>query len=136
MIGRPPAGKSPTSTTARGRRGPEASAPRGTPGAVVGTNWNTPDIWLRREINVPQGIDQRRLQLLVYHDEDAEIFLDGVLAASEAGYVTAYQPVEIPAIAQANLKPGAKVVLAVHCHQTGGGQGIDVGVIDVVEGDR
>ena len=103
---------------------------------MIGTNWNTPDIWLRREITVPAGVDHTRLQLLVYHDEDAEIYLDGVLAASETGYVTSYQPVEIPAAVQAKLKPGAKVVLAVHCHQTGGGQGIDVGVIDVVETDR
>ena len=50
-----------------------------------------------------------RLQLLIYHDEDAEIYLDGVLAASETGYVTSYQPVEIPAMVQAKLKPGAKV---------------------------
>ena len=59
-----------------------------------------------------------------------------VVAASETGYVTSYQPVEIAAAIQAKLKPGAKVQIAVHCHQTGGGQGIDVGVIDVVEKDR
>jgi hypothetical protein len=118
------------------KEGPGGFGTQGTPGVSVGTNWNTPDIWLRREIIVPRGINQSRLQLLVYHDEDAEIFLDGVLAASESGYVTAYQPVEIPAIAQAKLKPGAKVLVAIHCHQSVGGQGIDVGVIDVVEGDR
>jgi hypothetical protein len=118
------------------KAGPGGFGTKGTPGAVIGTNWNTPDIWLRREISVPAGIDHTRLQLLVYHDEDTEIYLDGELAASETGYVTSYQPVEIPAAAQAKLKPGAKFVLAVHCHQTGGGQAIDVGVIDVVEANR
>ena len=118
------------------KQGPGGFGTKGTPGAVIGTIWNTHDIWLRREIIVPAGAHLDRLQLLVYHDEDVEIFLDGVLAASESGYVTAYQPVEMSAIAQAKLKPGARVVVAVHCHQTGGGQGIDVGVVDVAEGDR
>jgi hypothetical protein len=118
------------------KEGPGGFGTKGTPGASIGTIWNTPDIWLRREIIVPRGIDQSHLQLLVYHDEGAEIFLDGMLAASESGYVTAYQPVEIPAMAQARLKPGSKVLVAVHCHQTRGGQGIDVGLIDVVEVDQ
>ncbi len=85
---------------------------------------------------MPEKVDQARLQLFVYHDEDAEFYVDGILAATETGYVTAYQPVEMPAAAQARLKPGARVVLAVHCHQTGGGQGLDAGVIDVMEADR
>ena len=59
-----------------------------------------------------------------------------MLAASESGYVTSYQTVELPTSVQAKLKPGARVVIAVHCHQTGGGQGIDVGLIDVLETDR
>ena len=72
-----------------------------TPGAVVGTTWNGPDIGMRREIRVPEGVEPSRIQHLVYRDDDAEIYLDGELAATETGYVTAYQPVEISAAAQA-----------------------------------
>jgi hypothetical protein len=116
------------------RQGPAGFGTPGTPGIRVATTWNTPDIWIRREITLPPSTDPSRVQLLLYHDEDAEVYIDGTLAARETGYVTSYQPVEIGEAARAHLKPGAKIVLAVHCHQTGGGQGIDVGLVDVAEG--
>ena len=96
------------------------------------TTWRTDDIWLRREVTLPAGPTQN-LQFYVYHDEDVEIYIDGVFAGGEAGYITSYQPLEINATARALLKPGAKITLAVHCHQTEGGQGIDVGIARVVQ---
>ena len=115
------------------KQGPGGFGTTGTPGAVVGTTWNTPDIWLRREVLLPAGTDPGRIQLSVYHDEDADVYIDGVLAARQSGYVNAYELIEIQEAARSLLKPGAKVVLAVHCHQTAGGQGVDVGLVDVVE---
>jgi hypothetical protein len=55
------------------------------------------------------------------------------LAASETGFVTKYQELELRPAARALMNPGRTVVLAVHCHQTGGGQGIDVGFVDLEE---
>ena len=43
----------------------------GTPGAVIGTEWNTDRIWLRKTIELakkPAG----QLALMIHHDEDAE----------------------------------------------------------------
>jgi hypothetical protein len=114
------------------KQGQSGFGTQGTPGSVIGTVWNTDDIWLRREITVPDG-DHPGMTWLVHHDEDVEIYVNGVLGGSEAGYITQYQPLDIGAEARRLLKPGAKVMLAVHCHQTVGGQYIDVGLADVVE---
>ena len=113
--------------------GPGGFGTHGTPHAVIGTVWNTDDIWLRRDATLPPGVHLDRLQLLVYHDEDVEIYINGVLAGAESGFVNAYDPLEIGADAKKQLKPGEKFTLAVHCHQTVGGQGVDVGLAEVVE---
>lgn len=101
----------------------------GTPGAIIGTTWNTGDIWLRREIEVPAG-QWQDLQFWMHHDEDAEVYLNGVLASKTSGYISNYDLTPIMANGKAALKPG-KCVIAVHCHQTTGGQYIDVGLVDV-----
>ena len=97
-----------------------------TPGAVVRTVWDTSNIWLRRTFELPENAP-RELHLLLHHDEDAEIYLNGILAAKVKGFVTDYEEVAIAPKALARLKPG-KNTIAVHCKQTGGGQYIDVGL--------
>jgi len=114
------------------KRGPAGFGTEGTPGAVVRTTWNTADIWLRREVTLPAG-NHPNLQFLVYHDEDIEVYVNGELAASEAGFASNYVPLDIIPAARALLKPGATVTLAVHCHQTEGGQNVDVGLVDIAE---
>lgn len=102
-------------------------ATEGTPGAYPHTVWKTSDIWLRREFTLAAN-EAAGLKLHVYHDEDATIYLNGVLAAKLPGYIADYDEVDISAEAAAALRPG-KNVIAVHCHQTTGGQGIDVGIL-------
>lgn len=96
------------------------------------TPWTTDDIWIRREVTLPLG-DYANLQFTVFHDEDVEVYVNGVLASEEAGYTTAYDTLEITPAARALLTPGAKVCIAAHCHQTIGGQGIDIGLVNVKE---
>jgi hypothetical protein len=101
---------------------------RGTPGAVVRTEWKTDDIWLRREITLPDAAFND-LHLLLHHDEDADVYLNGVLALRVKGFITDYEEFPISPEARAALRKG-KNTLAVHCKQTTGGQYIDVGLID------
>jgi hypothetical protein len=103
----------------------------GTPGAVVRTEWKTDDIWLRREFTLPEG-KYTDLQLLLHHDDDVEVYINGVQAVKIKGYKRDYEETPISADAKAALKPG-KNVFAVHCHQYKGGQYIDVGIVDVKE---
>jgi hypothetical protein len=103
----------------------------GTPGAVVRTEWKTPDVWIRRTFKLG---DERWVQpqLEIHHDEDAAVYLNGQLVAELSGYTTDYALVPLDEKARGALKPGRNV-LAVHCRQTRGGQYIDVGLVDVQE---
>jgi hypothetical protein len=115
------------------RKGPAGFGTEGTPGAVVRTEWKTPDIWLRREFDWSQT-KYSDLQFQVHHDEDVEIYLNGVPAASAKGFITDYELLPVSSVAKAAMKAG-KNLIAVHCHQTKGGQYIDVGIVDVVDVD-
>jgi hypothetical protein len=114
------------------KQGPGGFGSEGTPNIVIGTPWKTADIWLRRSFTMP-NTPAPNLQFVVYHDEDVQIFVNGAPAARERGFVSTYETLDMGAEARAQLKPGAKVTLAVHCHQTQGGQGIDVGLVNVTE---
>jgi len=114
------------------KEGPGGFGTQGTPGAVVRTVWKTADIWIRREFTMPEGA-YPNLQFYVHHDEDVEIYVNGVRAATANAFTSSYEPLEMSQAALALLKPGAKITLAAHCHQTEGGQYIDVGLANVVE---
>ena len=102
---------------------------RGTPGADIGTEWKTPDIWIRRTFELPD----RPLEyphLAIHHVEDAEVYINGEKAAEFKRYTTGYRVVPLSAAAAKLLKPG-KNALAIHCRQTNGGQYIDCGLVEV-----
>jgi len=104
---------------------------KSTPGTVVRTEWKTPDIWLRREF-VLETDKFEQLYLDIHHDEDAQVYINGVLAAKLQGYTTSYVQTPISQEARTALKAGNNC-LAVHCHQTAGGQYIDVGLVEIIE---
>jgi beta-galactosidase/beta-glucuronidase len=101
-----------------------------TPGATVRTTWNTSDIWLRREVEL-KDFKPENLRLLLHHDEDAEVYVNGVLVAKVAEFTTDYDEPYLDAPAAAAFKQG-KNIIAIHCKQTIGGQFIDLGIVEQV----
>jgi hypothetical protein len=108
------------------KRGPGGFGTGGTPGAVVRTEWKTPDIWIRRDVSIPKG-EMTGLQVRIHHDEDAELYVNGVLAGKYPGYTMEYEDIPLSREAEQLLKPGRNT-LALHCRQTKGGQYIDIGL--------
>ncbi len=108
-------------------RGAAGFGTPGTPGAIIGTLWKTDDIWMRRHFTLGHDVPAHA-KLEIHHDEDAEIYLNGVLAARAPGFITHYDLFDILPEAAGTLKAGANFI-AVHCHQTTGGQNIDVGLV-------
>ena len=98
-----------------------------TPGATVRTVWNTSDIWLRREILLSKN-QLNNLQAWLHHDDEAEVYINGILAVKAGGFTSEYENYELMPAAKAALKPGNNLI-AVHCHQISGGQYVDIGFI-------
>jgi len=110
--------------------GPGGFGTTGTPGAVIGTKWSSADIWLRRTFN-PGNLTATQISnllLRLHHDEDAEIYINGVQAGAFAGYTSSYEFQPMTKAGENAIIVGVSNTLAVHCHQTGGGQYIDVGL--------
>lgn len=111
----------------------EGQAPFGTDGASEqrNTKWDSSDIWIRNTFTLdsaPKG--DFRLWLL--HDEDAEVYINGVFAARKGGFSPNFQAVKITPEALATIKVGQPNTMAIHCLQTIGGQMLDAGFAEVI----
>ncbi len=100
---------------------------RNTPGARIGTEWNSKDIWIRKSFELKTV--PAKPALLIHHDDEAQVFINGKEVASFQRWTSEYEVVPIESAGVAALKPGVNV-MAVHCHQDAGGQFIDVHIVD------
>jgi beta-galactosidase len=110
------------------REGPGGFGTRMVANARVGTEWNSREIWLRKEFQLNAAVKGNAV-LRVFHDEDAVIHLNGTKVAELRGFVGTY--VDVPLTDASLLKPGRNVI-AIHCRQTEGGQFIDAGIVDEI----
>ena len=104
-----------------------APAPFGHGLGGVRTEWAADDIWLRRTISLKKMFVTPFLKIM--HDDDAEVYLDGKLAANAAGSNSSYDLTPLSPGAKALLRPGLHTI-AIHCHNVSGPQIIDVGLTD------
>ncbi|MBN1344097.1 MAG: hypothetical protein JXQ73_15535 [Phycisphaerae bacterium] len=99
----------------------------GTPGARIGTAWETSAIWLRKTFELPGDPVGRAAILRFHHDEDITVYLNGHDILRRKGYRTDYTTETLSAEVAGYLRKG-KNLLAVRCRQTGGGQFVDFGL--------
>jgi hypothetical protein len=111
--------------------GPGGFGAEGTPGTSVHTEWKTPDIWMRRTFEL-EDTKFSQPQLSIYHDEDAEVYINGQIVATLEKYTTSYIRTTLDDKARSTLKVGTNC-MAIHCRQTTGGQYIDAGLVDIAE---
>ena len=103
-----------------------------TNGLVVGTAWDTEDLWLRRQIVLAKA-DLRNLALRVSNETEVEIYLNGIVAVSSPARSEGYNELDISGEAQRGLKAGLNEI-AVHCHQKKGlGRYIDIELVREVQ---
>jgi len=97
-----------------------------TPGTRIETEWSSSDIWMRRTFEL--GAIPSEAMLRIFHDEDVKVYLNGTLVKSLNGYTVQFVNVSID---EPDVLREGRNTIAVHCHQSGGGQGIDVGLVEI-----
>ena len=105
------------------------AAPFGDNAAQVKTLWKSRDIWMRRVFNIT---DPRTNQLVLnlHHDDDAEVYINGIKVKDVPGANGDFRTVPLDAQFNHILKKG-KNILAIHCVNTGGGAWLDAGLLDL-----
>jgi len=111
-----------------------AFAPFGHALPGIRTGWQTDDIWLRQNFEF-QGASIKTAALVIFYDEDTEVYVNGREIWRHSGYVTTYEAFAVTEKLNKALKKGRNT-LAVHTHQTIGGQFIDLALLCEPEANR
>ena len=92
-------------------------------GLWLRTPWASRDIWLRARIDLPPEIRDANIRWMYRHDENIQVYVNGVLQFAEPSYNMQVRTRELDG---SNFKPGENVI-AVHCRNNGGPGLVDVG---------
>ena len=91
------------------------------------TKWDTPEIWVRRTITLDEDLTGKPVYLRYSHDDDAEIYVNGVQIVRTGNNAAKDQNAALPAEVVATLVKGENVIAA-HCRDRGGLAFIDFGL--------
>lgn len=98
--------------------------------APVRTVWESDELWLRRAVVLPKG-KLNFPALKVFHGQEVEVFLNGVLAVNLKGRSSSYEEFDIKPEAMKRLKPGANQI-AVHSRRGKQDQFLDLGLVQEI----
>ena len=93
----------------------------------VRTPWNTPDIYLRKTFEF-DGHEIKHGAIVISFDEDTEVYINGQKVLSTEKFITNYEMRTCTAELRKALQKGTNTI-AIHTHQTVGGQYIDLAVL-------
>lgn len=91
------------------------------------TNWKSSDIYLRKTFDFDGG-ELKNGGVVISHDEDTEVYINGQKILGVTGFQGNYRLKLVTEALRKALKPGRNT-LAVHTHQTTGGQYIDLAIL-------
>ena len=96
-------------------------------GRTIRTEWTGADIYLRKAFQYDGG-EIKSGALVISHDEDTEVYVNGEKIFGVGGFITNYQLHAVTDQLKKALKKGSNTI-AVHTHQTIGGQYIDLALL-------
>jgi hypothetical protein len=94
---------------------------------TIKTEWATPDIYLRKTFEY-DGSDFTQGAIVMCHDEDTEVLVNGQQILGVNGFISSYTLHNVTGQLKKALKKGANTI-AVHTNQTQGGQYIDLAIL-------
>jgi hypothetical protein len=94
---------------------------------TVVTDWGSPDIWLRQEVEVKDHGTFEKAVLTIFHDADAEVYINGIAIFQATGSRTTYDAFDVTKKLRTAIREGVNVVAA-HVHQAKGHQFFDLGL--------
>jgi hypothetical protein len=97
----------------------------------VGTNWETKEIWVRREFTIPEISSGSNLYLIYSHDDDFELYLNGKQIVNTGRSAKSNVLLKIES---GILNAGGKNIMAAYCLDRGGLRYVDFGLY--TEGDQ
>lgn len=94
----------------------------------VKTLWLSPNIWVRREINIdPYLIENKKIYLRYSHDDVFQLYINGIQLVDTKYDWGANFKIEVPEAILQTMKSG-KAVIAAHCENRLGGGLVDFGL--------